>query len=194
MKPLSKDLSRKKRIREQFITNLKKRMFIIFNLSMLFLILASLINITNNTYTYFTSTEGTNGQFSTMTDFCSDKDYEKDNKELCKDNSGIGNGCEEADDCEEEKGDEDNPKHGNKDDHPKENETKDSEKPIKDSTDDPPDTNSEEEPEAQTDKVNPEEEQAPSENTNESSAEETAEAKSQQEENPSESDAESQTK
>jgi type IV secretory pathway VirB10-like protein len=193
MKPLSKDLSRKKRIREQFIINLKKRMFIIFNLSMLFLILASLINITNNTYTYFTSTEGTNGQFSTMTDFCSDKDYEKDNKELCKDNSGIGNGCEEADDCEEEKGDEDNPKHGNKDDHPKESETKDSES-IKDSTDDPPDTKSEEEPEAQTDKVNPEEEQAPSENTNESSAEETAEAKSQQEEIPSESDAENQTK
>jgi YqxM protein len=194
MKSISTDLSRKKRIREQFLKNLKKRMIIIFNLSMLFLIIASFINITNNTYTYFTSSEGTNGQISTLVDFCSDKDYEKENKELCKDNSGIGNGCEEVDECEDEIGDEDNPKHGNNDDHPKnaENETKNNEESINESINDPP-TNSEEQTETETNPDNSLEEQATPENTSESpTTEESVEAQTQGE-IPSESDAENQT-
>ena len=89
----------------------------------LYIGLINLSFITGSTVSYFSDQENISGLVSNMEDFCDDKDYKKKYKTACKDNSGIGNGCEEVDmkeeKCSEEDYDPDNPKHGDNDDHPK---------------------------------------------------------------------------
>lgn len=119
----------------------RKRIWLISNLWMLYLILISLLFIPNSsTYSDFNDTEQIANTLATLPDFCSDEEYRKNHQNECKkkDNSGIGNGPEEGDDGEY--GDPDNPGKGNDDkkdclpeecvdDHPNDKDQKD---PTKD--------------------------------------------------------------
>jgi hypothetical protein len=129
--------SRKTKNRKISMKN-KKRFILIANFWMSYLILLSILFIPNSsTYSNFNDTERIENQLTALDDFCSDKEYKKNNKEVCKDNSGLGNGPEPGDDGEY--GDPDNPGKGNDDkkdclpeecvdDHPNNNDPKDKKK------------------------------------------------------------------
>jgi YqxM protein len=114
--------SRKARSRKELYKK-KKRLIYILQAFILYIGLINLSFITGSTVSYFNDQENITGIVSNMEDFCNDKNYKKKYKQACKDNSGIGNGCEEVDikeeKCSEEGYDPDNPKHGENDDHPK---------------------------------------------------------------------------
>lgn len=114
--------SRKARSRKELYKK-KKRLIFLLQAFILYIGLINLSFITGSTVSYFNDQENISGLVSNMEDFCDDKDYKKKYKNACKDNSGIGNGCEEVDmkeeKCSEEGYDPDNPKHGDNDDHPK---------------------------------------------------------------------------
>jgi hypothetical protein len=94
----------------------RKRILLITNLWMFYLILISLLFIPNSTtYSNFNDVEQIAIPLATSADYCSDEEYKKKNHNECKekDNSGIGNGPEDGDDGEH--GDPDNPGKGNED-------------------------------------------------------------------------------
>ncbi|UTE77538.1 hypothetical protein [Rossellomorea sp. KS-H15a] len=126
-------------------------MKILFHLTLLYFILYSLSYQVGDTYSYFSDESIQGGSIATSDNFCRDStDYfnkhldeackdevakmcedwpHLDNslkkliKEKCKDNSGLGNGCEDdtvddPEDCKEPGTDPDNPAHGNNDNHP----------------------------------------------------------------------------
>ncbi|MCM3718509.1 hypothetical protein [Fictibacillus phosphorivorans] len=107
--------SRKNKHRK-FSRKSKKRFLIITNLWLLYLIMISVLLIPNSTtYLRFNDTEQIVMPIAASADFCSDSEFKKKNKNICKkkDNSGIGNGPENGDDGEY--GDPDNPGKGNGD-------------------------------------------------------------------------------
>ncbi|MBT2637783.1 hypothetical protein [Bacillus sp. ISL-39] len=104
--------SRKKRTRKQEFKRKKSHLFILTNLFIVYVLLITISFITADTYSYFVDTTKFAGSIQTMEDFCEDKDYKKNHRELCqkcKDNSGIGNGSEPCDEEQFDRGDGDNP-------------------------------------------------------------------------------------
>lgn len=120
----------------------------IFLISLIYLSLFNLSAFVDHTYSYFNDSFKAEGLITNMQNFCDDNPYLmshlsqcedtinekcnekgknhefwKEHKDLCKDNSGLGNGCEPVDDstlCEEGDYDPDNPAHkdpGDTDDH-----------------------------------------------------------------------------
>lgn len=66
--------------------------------------------LTSETGAYFNDVETISETIAAADNYCADPEWAKEHKKQCKDNSGIGNGCEPGDDCDTEKGeDEDNP-------------------------------------------------------------------------------------
>ncbi|WP_226086872.1 fibronectin type III domain-containing protein [Mesobacillus sp. S13] len=68
--------------------------------------------LTADTGAYFNDVETISETITIADNFCADEEWANEHKQYCKDNAGIGNGCEPGDDCDSEKGeDEDNPGH-----------------------------------------------------------------------------------
>jgi YqxM protein len=77
-----------------------------------YLLILSGSYLTADTGAYFNDIETISETIAAADNYCADKEWAKEHKEYCKDNAGIGNGCEAVDDCDSEKGeDEDNPGH-----------------------------------------------------------------------------------
>ncbi|MEH7498498.1 hypothetical protein [Cytobacillus firmus] len=119
---MSDYLSRKNKSRKlRFKKN--KKLKLIINLWVCYLILLIFISIPDNTYSFFNDTEKFPNTLGISADFCADESYKKNHKDICeeedknnkdknnKDNSGLGNGSEEGDHKDLNIGDEDNPGH-----------------------------------------------------------------------------------
>ena len=90
----------------------KVKVLLIANLWLIYFIFLSLNSIpVNNTYSYFSDEEKIENTFSAAENFCTDKSYRNNHKDVCKDNAGIGNGSENVDQNQFVTGDEDNPGH-----------------------------------------------------------------------------------
>lgn len=76
-----------------------------------YLNLISFSYLTNNTYSYFSDGTTISGSVKNSGNFCADKDYKKEHRDLCKDNSGLGNDGEPVDEDDIKHCDEDNPGH-----------------------------------------------------------------------------------
>lgn len=77
-----------------------------------YLLILSGSYLTADTGAYFNDVETISETIAVADNYCADKEWAKEHKEYCKDNAGLGNGCEPGDECDSEKGeDEDNPGH-----------------------------------------------------------------------------------
>jgi predicted ribosomally synthesized peptide with SipW-like signal peptide len=75
-----------------------------------YLLILSGSYLTADTGAYFNDVETISNSLATAENYCADEEWAKEHPQYCKDNAGIGNGCEAVDDCDSEKGeDEDNP-------------------------------------------------------------------------------------
>lgn len=81
-------------------------------LALWYLLILSGSYLTADTGAYFNDIETISETIGAAENYCADPDWAKEHKQYCKDNAGIGNGCEPGDECDSEKGeDEDNPGH-----------------------------------------------------------------------------------
>jgi hypothetical protein len=105
---------RNERTKRKKYKSSKFTLLLIANLWLMYFIFISMNYFsTNNTYSYFSEEDKIENTFSASENFCADKDYKKNHKDVCKDNAGIGNGSEPVDQNDYTTGDEDNPGHQN---------------------------------------------------------------------------------
>ncbi|WLR54370.1 fibronectin type III domain-containing protein [Mesobacillus subterraneus] len=77
-----------------------------------YLLILSGSYLSADTGAYFNDVETISEKIGAAENYCADPDWAKEHHQYCKDNAGLGNGCEAGDDCDSEKGeDEDNPGH-----------------------------------------------------------------------------------
>jgi predicted ribosomally synthesized peptide with SipW-like signal peptide len=106
-------IGRKEQTRKKKYKSNTGKWLLIANLWMAYIIVLAVNYMAQDTYSYFNDISQIQNSFATAENFCADKDYAKEHKNICKckDNSGLGNGSEECDEYEYDFGDEDNPGH-----------------------------------------------------------------------------------
>lgn len=83
------------------------------NVFLAYLILLSFSTITSDTYSYFIQSTEYSGKITNSESFCKDNEYKKTHRELCNDNSEIGNN-EQIEQDSGGRGDGDTPGHQDK--------------------------------------------------------------------------------